>query len=168
MHGHILEDAAAALDVPIWPKAAESATLEAASSSSRGSGWAPNGLSSAPGRAEPPEPATRALRSVAPSGAAGAGGTLAMLTYSKGGGAGSRLQSLTVTTSPISPDTIDCLTRLKLGSKRRCSAVISFTPASLQALIASMVSVRSVAIGFSVEHTTHDSVSTRVHTAHRT
>jgi len=73
---------------------------------------------------------------------------------SKGGGAGSRLQSLTVTTSPISSDTIACLTRLKLGSKRRCSAVISFTPASLQALIASIVSARSVAIGFSAEHAT--------------
>ena len=42
-----------------------------------------------------------------------------------------------------------CFTRMKLGSKRRCSAVISLTPASFIALIASMVSGRSVAIGFS-------------------
>merc|ERR1719440_1064889 len=51
--------------------------------------------------------------------------------------------------SPTSPWTIASLTRLKLGSKRRCSAVISLTPAELHALIASMVSGRSVAIGFS-------------------
>mmetsp|Transcript_1044 Transcript_1044/g.2896 ORF Transcript_1044/g.2896 Transcript_1044/m.2896 type:complete len:227 (-) Transcript_1044:124-804(-) len=71
------------------------------------------------------------------------------LTYSKGGGDGSRLQSFTCTMSPTSPFWIACFTRRKLGSKRRCSAVISLTPAELQALIASIVSARSVAIGFS-------------------
>ena len=43
-----------------------------------------------------------------PGGAAGAGGTLAMLTYSMGGGAGSREHSLTVITSPISPESMPC------------------------------------------------------------
>ena len=71
------------------------------------------------------------------------------LTYSNGGGAGSRLHSLTCTISPTSSCSIASFTRLKLGSKRRCSAVISLTPASLHALIASTVSCRSVAIGFS-------------------
>ena len=41
------------------------------------------------------------------------------------------------------------LTLRKLGSKRRCNAVISLTPAWLHALIASIVSGKSVAIGFS-------------------
>ena len=71
------------------------------------------------------------------------------LTYSNGGGDGSREQSLIWTTSPTSPLTIASLTRRKFGSKRRCSAVMSLTPALLQALIASIVSARSVAIGFS-------------------
>ena len=68
------------------------------------------------------------------------------LTYSKGGGAGSRLHNLICTSSPTSPPVMASLTRLKFGSNRRCKAVISFTPASLQALIASMVSAKSVAI----------------------
>eukprot|EP00966_Prymnesium_polylepis_P286572 6619659-Prymnesium_polylepis.1 len=49
------------------------------------------------------------------------------LTYSNGGGAGSREQSLTMIGSPISPSMIAFLMRPKLGSKRRCSATISFT-----------------------------------------
>ena len=47
---------------PIWPKAVDSAKLEAASSSTRGSGRAPRGLTSTPGSAEPPRAARRALR----------------------------------------------------------------------------------------------------------
>ena len=71
------------------------------------------------------------------------------LTYSNGGGAGSREHSLICTTSPTSSFAMACFTRAKLGSKRRCSAVMSLMPASLHALIASIVSGRSVAIGFS-------------------
>ena len=71
------------------------------------------------------------------------------LTYSNGGGDGSREQSLIWTTSPTSPLMIASLTRRKFGSKRRCSAVISLMPASLAALIASIVPARSTAIGFS-------------------
>lgn len=71
------------------------------------------------------------------------------LTYSNGGGAGSREHSLTVIVLPTSPAMIACFTRAKLGSKRRCSAVISLTPAFSQHLIASIVSGRSVAMGFS-------------------
>jgi hypothetical protein len=40
-------------------------------------------------------------------------------------------------------------TRRKLGSKRLCKPIINFTPASLHALIASTVSAKSVAMGFS-------------------
>ena len=50
---------------------------------------------------------------------------------------------------PTSPSSIHFFTRAKLGSKRLCKAVMSLTPAKLQALMASMVSARSVAIGFS-------------------
>mmetsp|Transcript_11945 Transcript_11945/g.17613 ORF Transcript_11945/g.17613 Transcript_11945/m.17613 type:complete len:203 (+) Transcript_11945:594-1202(+) len=71
------------------------------------------------------------------------------LTYSKGGGEGSREQSFTWMTLPTSPFSMACCTRAKLGSKRRCRAVMSFTPAFLQVLIASTVSGKSVAIGFS-------------------
>ena len=71
------------------------------------------------------------------------------LTYSNGGGAGSLEQSLTVITSPTSPETMDRFTRAKFGSKRRCSAVMSLMPALSQMRIASMVSGRSVAMGFS-------------------
>ena len=71
------------------------------------------------------------------------------LTYSNGGGAGSREQSLMTIGSPTSPLSSACLMRAKFGSKRRCSAVISLTPASLQQLIASIVSSISVATGFS-------------------
>ena len=61
------------------------------------------------------------------------------LTYSNGGGAGSREHSLITIGSPTSSLSRACLMRAKLGSKRRCSAVISLTPASLQQLIASIV-----------------------------
>eukprot|EP00966_Prymnesium_polylepis_P108869 2519862-Prymnesium_polylepis.1 len=61
------------------------------------------------------------------------------LTYSNGGGAGSREQSLIWMTSPISLPAIAFFTRAKLGSKRRCSAVISLICFSLQKLIASIV-----------------------------
>mmetsp|Transcript_1451 Transcript_1451/g.4195 ORF Transcript_1451/g.4195 Transcript_1451/m.4195 type:complete len:280 (-) Transcript_1451:21-860(-) len=71
------------------------------------------------------------------------------LTYSNGGGDGSREQSLIIMVSPTSPPTTASLTRLKLGSNRLCRPVMSLTPASLQALIASTVSARSVASGFS-------------------
>ena len=47
------------------------------------------------------------------------------LTYSNGGGDGSREHSLIVTTSPISSCSIARFTRLKFGSNRRCSAAIS-------------------------------------------
>eukprot|EP00964_Phaeocystis_antarctica_P049424 scaffold28661_cov41-Phaeocystis_antarctica.AAC.1 len=42
--------------------AVESASMEAVSSSTRGSGWAPNGLASPPGSAEPPRTARRAMK----------------------------------------------------------------------------------------------------------
>mmetsp|Transcript_39266 Transcript_39266/g.122914 ORF Transcript_39266/g.122914 Transcript_39266/m.122914 type:complete len:228 (-) Transcript_39266:77-760(-) len=71
------------------------------------------------------------------------------LTYSKGGGDGSREQSLTMWCSPTSPASMALFTRRKFGSKRRCRAVKSLTPALLQRLMASMVSARSVAMGFS-------------------
>mmetsp|Transcript_7940 Transcript_7940/g.26945 ORF Transcript_7940/g.26945 Transcript_7940/m.26945 type:complete len:249 (+) Transcript_7940:517-1263(+) len=71
------------------------------------------------------------------------------LTYSKGGGAGSREHSLIVIVLPTSPLSMAVFTRAKLGSKRRWRAVMSLTPAALQASMASMVSGRSVAIGFS-------------------
>merc|ERR1712185_519032 len=70
-------------------------------------------------------------------------------TYSNGGGDGSREHSLIVIGTPTVRFTIASFTRAKLGSKRRCSAVMSLTPAELHALIASIVSGRSVAIGFS-------------------
>ena len=59
------------------------------------------------------------------------------------------VRQLTMMVSPTSPPTTASLTRLKLGSKRLCRPVMSFTPASLQALMASTVSARSVARGFS-------------------
>ena len=70
-------------------------------------------------------------------------------TYSKGGGAGSLEHNFTVITSPTSPETILRLTLAKLGSNLRCKAVINLMPALSQMRIASMVSGRSVAIGFS-------------------
>ena len=70
-------------------------------------------------------------------------------TYSNGGGDGSREHSLIVIGVPTVFFTIASFTRAKLGSKRRCSAVMSLTPAVFIALIASIVSGRSVAIGFS-------------------
>jgi hypothetical protein len=69
--------------VPGGSKAVESAGLEAASSSTRGSGWAPSGLASSPGSAELPRAAGRALRRRRSR--AGAppcpGGTLTMRRY---------------------------------------------------------------------------------------
>ena len=47
---------------PGWPKAVQSAALEAAGSSTRGSGWAPSGRASSPGSAEQPRAGRRALR----------------------------------------------------------------------------------------------------------
>ena len=44
--------------------------------------------------------------------------------------------------APTSPSRMARLTRAKLGSNRRCKAVMSFTPASRQVLMASMVSAR--------------------------
>ena len=70
-------------------------------------------------------------------------------TYSNGGGAGSLEHNFTVMTSPTSPETILRLTLAKLGSKRLCKAVINLMPALSQMRIASMVSGKSVAIGFS-------------------
>ena len=70
-------------------------------------------------------------------------------TYSKGGGAGSLEHNLTVMTSPTSPLTIDLFTLAKFGSKRLWRAVINLMPALSQMRMASMVSGRSVAIGFS-------------------
>mmetsp|Transcript_16506 Transcript_16506/g.49927 ORF Transcript_16506/g.49927 Transcript_16506/m.49927 type:complete len:254 (-) Transcript_16506:10-771(-) len=71
------------------------------------------------------------------------------LTYSNGGGEGSREHNLTTIGVPSSPVTIACLTRAKFGSKRRCRAVISLMPAFSHALIATIVSGKSVAMGFS-------------------
>ena len=70
-------------------------------------------------------------------------------TYSKGGGAGSLEHNFTVITSPTSPETILRLTLAKLGSNLRCKAVINLMPALSQMRMASMVSGKSVAIGFS-------------------
>mmetsp|Transcript_5583 Transcript_5583/g.12948 ORF Transcript_5583/g.12948 Transcript_5583/m.12948 type:complete len:278 (+) Transcript_5583:3070-3903(+) len=70
-------------------------------------------------------------------------------TYSYGGGDGSREQVLMMIVSPTSLSISACLTLKKLGSNRLCNPVMSLTPASLHALIASTVSARSVAIGFS-------------------
>eukprot|EP00964_Phaeocystis_antarctica_P147291 scaffold113826_cov55-Phaeocystis_antarctica.AAC.2 len=47
---------------PGCSKAVESAAMETASSSTRGSGWAPGGPASRPGSAELPRAARRALR----------------------------------------------------------------------------------------------------------
>ena len=107
--------------------------------------------------------------------------------YSKGGGLGSREQSLMVigsptcgiaavrasllrsfwsvgtrassplergltefrSAAPTSPETMARFTRAKFGSKRRCSAVMSLIPAFSHTRIASIVSGRSVAMGFS-------------------
>mmetsp|Transcript_25025 Transcript_25025/g.58714 ORF Transcript_25025/g.58714 Transcript_25025/m.58714 type:complete len:271 (+) Transcript_25025:24-836(+) len=71
------------------------------------------------------------------------------LTYDAGGGAGSREHSLIIMGSPTSFDSTACLTRSKFWSNRRCNPIMSLTPASLQALMASTVSARSVAMGFS-------------------
>ena len=70
-------------------------------------------------------------------------------TYSKGGGAGSLLHNFTVITSPTSPHTILRFTLAKFGSSLLCRAVINLIPALSQMRIASIVSGRSVAIGFS-------------------
>mmetsp|Transcript_16645 Transcript_16645/g.31527 ORF Transcript_16645/g.31527 Transcript_16645/m.31527 type:complete len:245 (-) Transcript_16645:186-920(-) len=71
------------------------------------------------------------------------------LTYSNGGGEGSREHNLMTMVSPTSLFSIAVLTRLKFGSNRRCKPVINLTPASLQALMASTVAAKSVARGFS-------------------
>mmetsp|Transcript_23148 Transcript_23148/g.91839 ORF Transcript_23148/g.91839 Transcript_23148/m.91839 type:complete len:260 (-) Transcript_23148:397-1176(-) len=70
-------------------------------------------------------------------------------TYEAGGGAGSREQSLTTIGSPISPRRMPALTRWNDGSKRRCSAVMSFKFSRSIARIAAMVSESVVASGFS-------------------
>lgn len=57
--------------------------------------------------------------------------------------------TLTMIGSPTSDPSIALLTRTKFWSKRLCKPIMSLTPASLHALIASTVSERSVAIGFS-------------------
>eukprot|EP00964_Phaeocystis_antarctica_P083878 scaffold52809_cov42-Phaeocystis_antarctica.AAC.1 len=65
--------------VPARSKAVESAALEAANSSTRGSGWAPSGPASLPGSAEPARAARRALRRHrVQAGALQRGNTLAM------------------------------------------------------------------------------------------
>lgn len=51
--------------------------------------------------------------------------------------------------SPTSPSAMATFTRAKLGSNRLCRAVMSLTLACLHALMASIVSGTSVAIGFS-------------------
>ena len=58
-------------------------------------------------------------------------------------------QSRTWMTWPTSPSAMATFTRAKFGSNRRCRAVMSLTLASLQALMASIVSGTSVAMGFS-------------------
>mmetsp|Transcript_38066 Transcript_38066/g.127397 ORF Transcript_38066/g.127397 Transcript_38066/m.127397 type:complete len:230 (+) Transcript_38066:808-1497(+) len=70
-------------------------------------------------------------------------------TYFFGGGDGSRDVSRIWTGEPISPSMMALLTRMKLGSKRRCSATISLTPFSRAKSTLWMVSSSSVAIGFS-------------------
>ena len=70
-------------------------------------------------------------------------------TYENGGGEGSREHNLIMIGSPTSFFCTACRTRIKFWSNRRWSPIINLTPAALQALIASTVSVNSVAIGFS-------------------
>mmetsp|Transcript_11981 Transcript_11981/g.23880 ORF Transcript_11981/g.23880 Transcript_11981/m.23880 type:complete len:214 (+) Transcript_11981:26-667(+) len=70
-------------------------------------------------------------------------------TYSNGGADGSREHNLIMIGSPTSFLSIASLTLTKFEQKRRCNPIISLTSASLQAFMASTVSARSVAIGFS-------------------
>mmetsp|Transcript_2504 Transcript_2504/g.8121 ORF Transcript_2504/g.8121 Transcript_2504/m.8121 type:complete len:236 (-) Transcript_2504:288-995(-) len=83
-------------------------------------------------------------------------------TYFFGGGDGSRDVSRIWTGEPISPSMMALLTRMKLGSKRRCSATISLTPFSRAKSTLWMVSSSSVAIGFSQKMSLPSSAASRI------
>jgi len=73
------------------------------------------------------------------------------LTYSGGGGAGSRLMTCSRCGSPISPRWMASRTRAKVGSKRRLKPTWNLTPACSTARSTWSIRTRSSSIGFSVK-----------------
>ena len=71
------------------------------------------------------------------------------LMYSTGGGAGSFEIMLTISTSPISPATIRCCSKAKLGSKRRLNASIAIILLDLTLATTCCTRGKDKSIGFS-------------------